>query len=469
MPPTPPARSTPPSDAPAGGTAATSRRQGASARLVRLLLPLVAVGGVEAAAAPAPDAPMAAAAVVTTTPPEPAAGGALSSEALSPDAAPMDPLAAAVATARMQNATGEFAEAQALLERTVADIERQGGSFDLRLVDALHGLGDALAGQGDHAAAVPVFERAQHVSKTNLGLYNVRQVAVLDSLARSLAELGEWDRATLQQEYGLQLERRAHAGSIDLVPGLNRTAEWYRRSGHVFGARAAYAEAVALLAATLPANDLRIAEALRRLAHAYRLERFPEHEVRVLADSSRASGGLTDSEPVRVNRFGPGEAALKEAIRICQRQSPPRDDLVAEALAELGDWYLLFDRHERAGIAYAEAHALLRRADRDAKLRELFGQPNRIHLRVPPLPRLASPHARARVGFLELSFDVSEGGDVSNVTVVGADHAGELESPARRALQAARYRPRLDEAGAPVATTGVSWRIEFPYVETSDS
>lgn len=391
--------------------------------------------------------------------------------------------AAADAAAVSESAAAELAamseEAKALRkklendlatqERAVAALEKDYGVFDPRLVDTLTKQGRELHSLSRYNQAIDVYERARHITRVNDGLYNLKQIEIIDAAADSMAAVGRWHEATNQKEYALMLSRR-HFGidSTDFIPALYSLGNWYQRTGNVFGARDMYESASRILAAHVGNDDERRADSLRRLAYAYRLERFPEQQF-AAGDDDERSRFDTDATPSNVphglrapflvNRFGPGERALKDAILIYARQKPPNSVQFAATLAELGDWYLLFGMWDRAQIAYHEALA-----QPGADISALFGTSQPIYWRPPPTPeRPSSDNVPERHGFVEMTFDVSERGEVASAQVTRAAPQGVMDKQALKALRASRYRPRFDSAGQPVASPGQKFRYEFVY------
>lgn len=72
----------------------------------------------------------------------------------------------------------------------------------------------------------------------------------------------------------------------------------------------------------------------------------------------------------------------------------------------------------------------------------------------PPIAR-----QRGMEGFVDVTFDVTEAGTVTNVSVVASSHRL-FEKAAIRAAERSRYRPRMVD-GVPLATTGLMKRFRF--------
>ena len=359
-------------------------------------------------------------------------------------------------------------------QRRVSAIEEDFSGFDPRLVDALIELGKSMHAIGHNNDALGVLERAQHVSRVTDGLYSLEQLKSIDVIAAVLSDLNRWADAIKAKEYALYLVQHQYPGdSMEMVEQLNDLASWYESVGHVFGARQAYERAAVIIDARVNPDDPKRAEALRRLARSYRLERFPVHRIRDDEQRFEVDPGAPDllGSERRVgmlNRFAPGENALKESIRIYQRQQPVATAATAATLVELGDWYLLFNKFDLAMASYREARAQL--ALQPDQQVALFAAPAPVYFRppaAPPRPAVdAIPEYR---GFVELTFDVSERGDVANVQVISAVPEQLLTDQLLEAMRRARFRPTLDASGNAVASSGAHFRFEFPYFEQAGS
>ena len=362
----------------------------------------------------------------------------------------------------------------AVYQRRVAAIEEDFSGFDPRLVDALIELGKSMHAIGHNNDALEVLERAQHISRVTDGLYSLQQLKSIDVIATVLSDLNRWTDAIKAKEYALYLVQHQHGGdSMEMAQQLNDLAVWYESVGHVFGARQAYERAAVIIDSKSGADDPMRAVALRKLARSYRLERFPVHRIhddeqRFEVDPNGPDLFGSERRVGMLNRFAPGENALKEAIRIYQRQQSVATAETAATLVELGDWYLLFNKFDIAMASYREAIAQL--AQQPDQQLALFARPEPVYFRppvAPPRPAVdAIPEYR---GYIELTFDVSERGDVGNVQVVSAVPEQLLTEQLLAAMRKARFRPQLDAGGNAVASSGARFRFEFPYFEQAGS
>ena len=372
-------------------------------------------------------------------------------------AAPFAPAAdeqRAVPEAAASLATGEHLDAINAALAVVDAIERRGGRYDIELLEPLLVLGDALVGVGDHDGAFGAYGRALQIARIGRGLHHPSQAPVVYRQAALFAKQGRGGKANQRHEYAYRTLLRAY-GPDDprLLPGLFALADWYLSVYNIFGARALY-ERAAKLTRQAPDGHQAHVRALRWLASTYRAERFPPYSVwageqrdswRDWNDSlgySRRGGGKSP-----VNRFSRGERALIRVVRAVREQPDARPADVAAALLELGDWFLLFGKRDRALTIYRAVWRMLTPHER--LLAEMFAAPTALYLPLPddPRPQEGARWNQPRAGVVELALDVNANGLVANVETVRAepeDVLEELEDKVRRAVKRARYRPAFN-------------------------
>jgi hypothetical protein len=194
------------------------------------------------------------------------------------------------------------------------------------------------------------------------------------------------------------------------------------------------------------------------------MERFPPY---YMADLEQVEGSVvsanTLNQPITVNNFPAGEAALQRIIRIRQSHQSEDPIALARAVLELADWYTLFDKARRAQPLYGHAWELMA-AQETFDVVGYFAEPQLLYFPSPGNPTAPPAEQRAdrTTGYVEVAFDVTDDGYVRDLQTVGSEPAGLMEFRVRKSLRLARYRPMLVD-GVPVAKDAHTYRHEFPY------
>ncbi len=357
------------------------------------------------------------------------------------------------------------------LRKRIDAIEQNSYGYDPRLVRPLTLLGDAEVGLGEYQTALEDYQRAVHLSRVNKGLNTPDQVDIVYREADAWKALGDYQQANDREEYAYYVLNQAHADDDEqLLPGIYHLAKWYESTSNVFAARALYQQAVDIIDAHHELGSLEAIPALKGLAASYRMERFPPY---YLTDSDTSETNVvrvnTVQQTITVNNFSEGEAALQRIVRIREAQQQDDPVAVAKAVLDLADWYTLFDKQSRADTLYAHAWDLMKGA-KGFDVAGYFSKPQLLYFPAPGNPSPPPPDKRGErtTGYVEVAFDVTEDGNVRNLTTVASQPAGLMDFRVRRSLRLARYRPMLVD-GVPVATEKHTYRHEFPYYPELDN
>jgi TonB family protein len=365
----------------------------------------------------------------------------------------------------------EFADAVPQLQAIIDDLEHQTSRYDPSLVIPLTLLGDAYNGDGKYKEALRTYEQGEHISRVTEGLHTASQVDLVYREAATLAAMGELDKANDREEYAYETLVRAYGPfSPSLIPGLYKLAAWYERTSNIFSARGLYERAVDIISRTGGGTDPALVPALRGLATTYREERFPPYETAEprapsMSTDLTAMPTVMGAPPTVVNRFGPGEAALSQIVKIVNADAAatPLDRVKAEL--DLADWYLMFDKAARATTVYVHARQQMReKVGMSEDQIATYFQPTILYRPIPDGPPLPPPALRINPteGHVELSFTVTEDGEVGELKTLSSDPEGMMDIKVRRGMRAARFRPRF-EGDTPVATPNQVYRHTFVY------
>jgi tetratricopeptide (TPR) repeat protein len=425
------------------------------------------------AEAPTRDVPNA---IDATVPTAPTAPNDDSTATTGPVVPQTDDIGNRITRAALQIKSHEYADAEPQLRSIVEDLERQTSRYDPSLVIPLTLLGDAQNGEAKYKEALHTYEQAQHIARVSEGLHTSSQVDLIYREANTLVAMGQLEKANDHQEYAYETLVRAYGPfSMSLLPGLYKLAAWYERTSNIFAARGLYERAVQIVGRANGDRDPAMIPALHGLAATYRDERFPPYEpadARAMPPISATALPAGGEPPgIIVNRFGPGEAALIEIVKITEANpdAKPLDQALAEI--DLADWYLMFDKPSRATPVYVHARQLMRdkAAMSDAQIESYF-KPTPLYRPIPDNPPAPPPLLRNNPteGHVEVSYTVSEVGEVGEMKTVSSEPEGMMDIKVRRGMRVARFRPRF-EGDTPVAAPNQLYRHTFVYYPRADN
>jgi tetratricopeptide (TPR) repeat protein len=347
--------------------------------------------------------------------------------------------------ATVQSRLANYGDALTNYSASVFLIESTEGNISPRLVNPLLGLAATHNALGEFDRGLLVYQRALRINHVEQGLYNNDQMKIRDGLTESYVGLDEMEDAEDQQEVQELIVREKHADELEiLMPAIVKLADWYRRTNQPMKEQQQYQRAINTVRQAEGDTIAQQIEALRGLAAAY----------------SRSS---QYSVSIRV---------LKQAYRMNAERTAPDPILGAAILVELGDTYNIFDSRRDAQRSYVSAWQLLSESgDYDDEIQRFFGQP--VAIRMGSLPDIYPDNSKMQdkaltdpdafePGYMNLSFDVSETGQVENLQVVESDPPNMLDKKVKRYVARYIYRPRMAN-GAPVNTENVQLGHAFRF------
>lgn len=367
-----------------------------------------------------------------------------------------------LAQIQAQVEAGELEIPRYWLEKRIREIERSSHRFDPTLIQPLTLLGDIQAAEGEYTAALNSYGRAIHLERVNDGLVSSGQIEIVYREAEVYRSLGDLETANEREEYAYHVLQRSHDPySEDMLPGLYHLAGWYERTHNVFAARHLYERATDVLVANGKGLELEAIPAWQGVARSYRLERFPpvyidSTETAAMAPSTSAPtyGTLT------INNFPAGERALQTIIQIHRQHDSPTTE-TAQAILDLADWHLLFERTREAYPLYQIAFEMLQTVA-DFPTEAYFGEPRLIHFPAPSDPPPPDVPERTEEGLVTVRFDVTDRGSPRRLETTASEPEGMMDFRVRKSIRAARFRPAIVN-GVPVDTEGYTFTHHFTY------
>lgn len=369
----------------------------------------------------------------------------------------------------------------------VAGIEASGGAWDRGLSEELISLGELQQQQGDHLQAIETFDRAIHVNRINSGLHTLEQIPVIEQLIQSHLVMGDWEQADIYNNYLFYVQQKAF-GQNDprLIPVLDKLATWNIQAfnigyGEFLGMRLREAQIMFFAAARMVGThfgnrDERRVGYLRNIANSsYLLSMNRELLTEINQPEFRTSQSILMAK-VNENRsvlppgFKSGEQALQEIVEYYQEMGDAPYEL-AESIANLADWHLIFGRRKQANELYRVAwQGLQEQESREELIDRLFGE-------VVPLPTFAnsvdnpasvyqtnSESDALNHDFADVMFDVTASGLVRNAEVVSEETVenSSHHNRLRGVIRDTYFRPLIVD-GEPQRSDGNYFRYRYWY------
>ncbi|MCZ6502273.1 MAG: hypothetical protein O6945_07150 [Gammaproteobacteria bacterium] len=166
--------------------------------------------------------------------------------------------------------TGDHAIAIEDYERLIESISRESGEFSPDLFEPLMGLGRAYAGTGSVELAHETFNRAQHITHRNEGVYSPKQFEILEIKTRLAMQGGEPLEADGLQRFLFFLNTH-NFEDLEVLPSYLDIGKWYMETGQYRRAQKVLKEAVTLIHESAGEYDLRLLEPLQLIAKSHRL------------------------------------------------------------------------------------------------------------------------------------------------------------------------------------------------------
>lgn len=334
-------------------------------------------------------------------------------------------------------------------------VERIEDRLNRELMRPLRGLGAAQLASGHADLARASFDRAMHISHVNDGPLNVLQIGILEDLAEIHLTSGNVDKAADLHEFIYNLEaRNTDLNSEDIIPALERQAEWLHRLNSFEKERVAWRKIIRILEKSRGKKDLSLIGPLTGLGTSY------------LYQSDYQSENYTDGTMTS------GDTYLKRAARIADQHADATWMTRLQTRLALADFYTLSLRARKAGRAYKETWDFLSTDEAQLETRNsLFDQPKLLQ---PIYPAKyfnserkegpAGPPDNFELGTIILSYTISDRGFSKNIKIVEANPAGlkQMEYSVAREARRLIYRPRLED-GIAVETLNQSYVHEFYY------
>ncbi|MEX0738301.1 MAG: tetratricopeptide repeat protein [Pseudohongiella sp.] len=408
------------------------------------------------------------------------------------------------------------------LRESIQALEGRGDTWHPQIAESVLSLARHVQEAGDHPEAIALLERAVHVSRVNHGLFSLEQVSALEMQIDSHLALDQWAEADGLRQYLFYVHSRAlDDNDPALIPALEAYAQWnirafWQRLGELPASRLVDAYHLYSVALSIIDQDAELTEQsredmLERLAYLAWLMARTDAQGRQHAQHTNIR--LVDDNWVdqvtgrryrnHNNPFLQGEYALDQIVEMrAQRLAAAdaagvtdeaRDDLLVahtNAILDLADWYLLFERRNASIDVYERAWASLQ--DEDKALRDRvfdrvvmlprfettrqpdadpvpYREPVTTVADVPPVGTASVDEDAPGVPYVVMEFDINQYGRAINVDIVDSWPKEDFGMQ-RRLIGALR-----DSRMRPIMRDGSASRVEdlvyrFPYeIESTSS
>ena len=358
----------------------------------------------------------------------------------------------------------------------IEEAESEGGPYSLDLIDLYHGYGQELMDHGELEEALDAFQQTAIVTRVNHGPYSPEQTNYLYSVAEVETLLGDPEKAIdiLQFIYEINVRDKG-ADNPDLLVVLDELDRWYNevRPLRALMSRATDFHNTSFIAArraTLTAEKYGVGS--REAAEAYRAQgqlhfrailyllRNPTVPVTDLMINDGSLITPWAAERSLSNHMNLGVEAFEMAIQSWTHIPNATSIELGEAIAQLGDWYLVLERFRAAGKQYEQAYNLVAaNGEHQALADAYFGEPAPLRFLRSEGPFIRSLDPPASNQGFEVIMNVSRDGRISEVGFNNVPTTESLESmdKVRARLERTRFRPAV-VSGEATAVDQYAWR-----------
>ena len=341
-------------------------------------------------------------------------------------------------------------------------IEATEGAYSAALSDLLMSLGMSYQEKVDYENANLAFQRGMQLEKINYGLFSLGQTPYLQEIANTHRLLGDWEQSqkALDQFY---IVNEKNFGEKDqrMLPIIESMLDWHAESYNLRDPRDSFPSLSAMerLAAKMhvilddsadlgdpstPEKYLRIGKIQYMLARHIKDFGLPQESGMSITTDRYATE--RNSPLTSHNYYSRGSAALQKVVKSVMEQKPPILVDQIEAIANLGDWYLIFGQSGSATKAYALADELISSTPETEEIRaKIFGAGKLINFDNPN--NKMSSDQNINLNLVNVSMTISRSGSALDIIVKNEDKVltDDEELALRKYFKKRRFRPSFSE------------------------
>lgn len=346
--------------------------------------------------------------------------------------------------------------------------EAERSAYSAELSDLYFGLGQSHFSKREYERARRAYQRGMQIERVNYGLNSLSQAPYLLSIAEAESFLGNWEESQDALENLYKINTQAY-GENDprMLPVLDELLDWYMGTYSERSHSGGYQNLVLserlgdrmsrILNKSVSIDDPDAAPRYRKISH---LHYFIANHIKQHGEPSESGltintgSSTTSRDSTSQQHYRRGKAALQKVVESLEKQEDSSDTDKALAIAELGDWYLVFGQRMSASKAYKLAYESLQTNTESQQLTEtLFGQASMIEFTALGLDK-KSPEID-----LQVSMVVSKSGVPGKMEILNPpeNFTKNQIRAVYKDLRSKRFRPKLVNG----ETTESS--IIFPY------
>jgi len=344
----------------------------------------------------------------------------------------------------------------------IDSLEANQGAYSAELSDLFMGLGKSYVIQQEYDDANLAFQRGMQIERINFGLDSLSQSAYLMSIAETEKLMGDLDQAqaVLDQLYSLNAKNYGQS-DIRMLPVIESLMDWHTEVYPLRKPKGGFYTLIALedlandmykiLDSEVSLKDTAAPERYKRIGKvqflvANHIKHYGEPQDSSFSVAVEGSSGARTEPRSSYKHFKRGKAALQKVIASLMQQQPSVIAEQADAIANLGDWYLIFGQITSATKTYQLAAEIIDTSDNPDPLRTLLFQKAAVIDFSDGLEQSARQEATVGVGTaepLQISMQISRSGFASDFQIV--DDKATLTKEELKVLQQhfrkKRFRP----------------------------
>ncbi len=352
--------------------------------------------------------------------------------------------------------------------------ESELSAYSVELSDLYLGLGKSHFTNHEYERARQAFQRGMQIERVNYGLNSLSQTPYLMSIAETESYLGNWDKSQEALENLYLINTQAY-GENDprMLPVLDELLDWYLGTYSERPANGGYQNLLIseklgtriynILEQSDDLSDPEVPQLYRKLSH---LHYFIADHIRQYGEPAESgfsfnAGTTTNSENTTSRmHYRRGKEALQKVVESLEQQPDVSPVEQANAIAELGDWFLVFGQRMSAYDAYKMAYEFLQEKEQpEQTLESFFAEPKIINFTELSSEHGADENSKDDDKDLEIAVTISEGGVPEDIEVLNPPE--DFDKKARKKIlkdiRGKRFRPKLVDGQA------ISSGIIYPY------